>query len=331
MYVAKSVFPVNLAVFYPLSLKGLPIAQVAAALIFLAAVTVAALLFARRCPYVTTGWLWFLGMLTPVIGIIQFGDQALADRYMYLPMIGLLLIVAWGGAAVLARWPRASAALGVAAVGACIPLTFIQTTYWRNTMTLWEHAARTTSYNRLAHYNLGCGYLDQKDYPRAAEHFYAALQVDPNDFESITNLGVALSAMNKNDEAIRLYYTALTIKPDHVNAQINLAVALTAKGQYDEAVRWLTDALYIEPGNADAHYNLGFTRYQQKRYAEAERSLIEALRLRPDYVEAGYCLGLVLMHQGRAKEAADAFSNVLALQPQHVGARRELELLRHSQ
>ena len=326
-YIAKTLFPFHLAVFYPLSVKGLPLAQVFAAIVCLAAITTATLLFARRYPYLATGWFWFLGMLAPVIGIIQFGDQALADRYMYLPIIGLLLIATWGGSELLARWPAPAKALCMLVIVACIPLTFIQTAYWRDTMTLWQRAADVTPVNKLAHYNLGCGYLAQKDFTRAAEHFSAAIQADPADFESITNLGVALASRNETDKAIQLYYAALTIKPDHVNAQINLATALAAKGQYDEALRWLNDALHIEPNNADIHYNLGFTRYKQGQFAEAERSLLEALRLRPDYVEAGYCLGLALMHEGHPKEAANAFSNVLKLQPEHADARRELERL----
>jgi Flp pilus assembly protein TadD len=333
-YIAKTLCPVNLSAFYPLSLEGIPLTRVMAAAVCLVALTAGALWLGRRYPYCVTGWFWFMGMLTPVIGILQFGNQAMADRYMYLPIAGLFIVIVWGIPDVLSQWRHRApvlATLAVSAVAACVPLTVNQISYWRDTMTLWERSAQITESNRLAHYNLGCGYLDLKDYGRAAEHFIAALRAAPNDVESMTNLGVALSAQGRYDEAIPIYHTALTIKPDHVNAQINLGVALMNKGEYEQAAMWLSDALHLDPNNPDIHFNLGLTRFKQERYQEAVTCYLAALRLKPDHIDAAYCLGLALMREGRASEAADVFSKVLALQPNHALARRQLESIRASQ
>jgi tetratricopeptide (TPR) repeat protein len=330
-YIAKMLYPADLAVFYPHPGALIPLGKVIAATVLLLAVTITVLGLARRTPYLPVGWLWYLGTLVPVIGIIQIGDQAFADRYTYLPLIGLFAAVGWGAADVFRRIPYGRwlfAISGMAAVAAMAAATTQQLPHWRDTIALFDHAARVTSNNRLAHYNLGCTFLNQKRYAEAADHFYAALQVDPNHVESITNLGMTLMGMGKTDTAISLFYTALSIRPNHVNAQINLAVALMEKNEIDQAVTWLSDALALSPDSPDAHFNLGLARYKQAKYDEAEAHLTEALRLRPRDVDATYTLALAHLQQKRYDDAARTFARVLELKPDHAQARQELDRLR---
>ena len=198
--------------------------------VLLLAVTAAVIFAWRTRPYLAVGWFWYLGTLFPVIGLVQVGVQARADRYMYIPMVGLLLMLAWGTADILAKWPGAKLAMVLIAGAsciACIPVARVQTGYWQNSGTLFERALEVTLDNYVAEYNLGNYLMNWRGGPEAIPHFEAALRLKPNYPEAENNLGMVLGNMpGRMPDAISHFEAAVRLKPDLLPAQLNLAVAL---------------------------------------------------------------------------------------------------------
>ena len=230
-YIVHFFWPRGLAVFYPHPGADVSIGWAIAAGLLLLGVSVLVLRSTPRRPYLALGWLWYLGMLVPVIGLVQVGEQAMADRYTYLPMIGLTIAVAWGAPDLLERWrPRpelVAAATGLVLV-TLASLTWVQIGYWRNSVTLFEHALRVTQDNHLAH----------------------------------TNLGVALTERGEHERAIHHYEQALRIKPDYVAAHFNLAVTLVRQDRRAEAIRHYARALHIPRGEVEGRMRLDRARAQ---------------------------------------------------------------------
>ncbi len=261
-YILNLFWPADLAVFYPYQ-TTLPAWQVAGAVVLLAGITILVWVAARRCPWLPIGWLWYLGMLLPVIGIVQVGAQARADRYTYLSFIGLFLMVTWTIGDLCPPWRHRKLMLGVlmaivlAILTAC---TSIQMSYWRNSESLWTHALACTSDNVVAHYHLGLAFFQQR----------------------------------RTDEAIAQFQKALEIQPDYAEARYNLGTVLTQQGQLDEAIAQFQKALEIQPGNASAHKNLGIALFQHGRLDEAIAHFKKSLECRPDQVEIQNNLALLL-------------------------------------
>jgi tetratricopeptide (TPR) repeat protein len=282
-YVGKTLWPAGLAAFYPPRIPSISGAVVAGCVLLLAAATAAAIRAGGRRPYLLVGWLWYLGMLVPVIGLVQVGDQAMADRYTYLPLIGLFVAAAWGlhdlAPAALRRTALPAAAL--LAVAACGLAARIQVGYWRSDAALWEHAAAVTSGNWVAEIMLA-------------------------------NL---LAAQGRLPEAIGRYEEALRVRPGSAEAHNGLGAALAEQGRFADAVPRYQEALRLRPGFAEAHNNLGNAYSQLDRFAEAEREFAEALRARPWFALAHANLGLALLRQGKADEAIRAFAEALRLEP----------------
>ena len=258
-YILNLLWPVDLAVFYPYHIT-LPAWQVAGALVLLAGITFLVLVAARRCPWLPVGWLWYLGMLLPAIGIVQVGSQARADRYTYLSLIGLFLMVTWTVGELCLRWRHRKLVLG-AAMGVVLAIltacTSIQIPYWRNSESLWTHALACTSDNFIGQDNLGNILLKKGNVDEAITHYQKALQIKPDYAESHNNLGNVLIQQGQLDEAIAQLQQALRIKPYYAEAHINLGNALLRKGNVDEAIVHYQKALQIKPNYAEAHYNLG--------------------------------------------------------------------------
>jgi tetratricopeptide (TPR) repeat protein len=229
VYIGQMLWPVRLAVLYPYQ-ESLATWQAAAAAMILVALTAAVIFAWRTRPYLAVGWFWYLGTLVPVIGLVQVGQQAHADRYMYIPMVGLLLMLAWGASELQAKWPRAKMAcvLAAAACGiACVWIAHAQTEYWQNTGTLFEHALSLTRDNYMAEYTLGNYLMNTRRGLEAIPHFEAALRVAPNYPDAHNNLGMVLGNIPGHmTEAISEFEEAVRLKPDLLPAQHNLAVAL---------------------------------------------------------------------------------------------------------
>ena len=229
-YALKMGWPAKLAVFYPAPVEWPP-EWVAGAALVLAGVSALALRSARKAPWFAFGWFWYLLTLVPVIGIVQVGHQAMADRYSYIPLVGLFVTIAWGGAEAGARWPKSRgwlAAGAAAALAACGALTWQQTGYWRNSASLFEHALAVTRDNFVAHNNLGEVLMDGGDLAAAESHFAEAVRLKPYDAEARCSLAAALTSQHKAREAIQHYQEALKLLPNFPDALNNLAWILAA-------------------------------------------------------------------------------------------------------
>ena len=255
-------WPADLAPFYPHPRAALADWQVAAAAVLLAVITTLVLACARRRPYLAVGWFWYLGTLVPMIGLVQVGEQALADRYTYLPLSGIFIMIAFGLADLAARWPvgrafRILAGLGV--VSACAALSWRQIGFWHDSRTLWTHAVVVTSDNYLAENNLGGACLaGLGTLPEAEEHLREAVRIKPNYGRAWDRLGTAIDRQGRSDEAIAYYRRSLELSPNQARTRNNLAVALAKQGQLDEAIAQLQEATRLEPDFAEAQYSLVF-------------------------------------------------------------------------
>ncbi len=288
-YIGKAIWPHHLAVFYPHPVSSIPFWQVACAAVLVMCLSLAVILLARRFPYLIVGWFWYLGNLFPMIGLVQVGSQAMADRYVYIPLIGLLIMVVWGFADVF-RWAEGKftrtsvfSAARAAATGllfaALMTCSWIQISHWRNSITLFEHALEVTTHNHIAHNNLGGTCMQQGEIDRAVLHFVQAIQIEPNYAYAHYNLGTALVQQGKIDQAAEQFSLALRSKSDFSKAHNNLGTLFGSQGKLDEAI---------------AHYRA-------------------AIQVKPDYAEARYNLGTCLMRQGKFDEAATCFEAVLKL------------------
>jgi tetratricopeptide (TPR) repeat protein len=318
-YILLMLWPSGLAAFYPHAREALPVWQPLLSILALGGATVAVLAGARRFPYLGVGWLWYLGTLVPVIGVIQVGDQALADRYTYVPLIGLFLMAAWGVRDCVARWriPKSAAGVGAAAVllalAAC---TAVQVGYWRDSITLFEHALKVTPDNYLAHKVLGVALCDEAGrYEEAAAHCRAAIAVNPSDADLHYNLGNALLGLGKADEAIAAYQKTLTLDPRYVKARYNLGNAHARQARYQEAAACYGEVVEAQPGFPGAANNLGSALVFLGKLEEAAAVYRGAIEANPRDLDACCNLGYTLGRLGRSQEAARMYSTALNIDP----------------
>jgi Flp pilus assembly protein TadD len=300
IYVWETLWPVRLAVFYPHPNDTLRIWEILLAIGLLLAMTIAAIAFRRKRPYLFTGWLWYVGMLLPVIGLVQVGEQGHADRYTYLPHIGLFVLAVWLVADVTAVSQRRSRVVVPAAVIIVVLAlawtAFIQASYWRNSETLWTHALAVTSNNDVAHNNLGHLCADRGELDKAISHFETALRIRSSKRDPHYSVGSAF-------------------------VQVNLANALSRKGQPDEAIVHYDEAIESQPNYADAYYNRGNVLFAEGRIDEAMADWEKTLELRPDDPDAHTCLGNALLRRGSVKEAVAQYENAIALAPEDPHSR----------
>ncbi len=283
-YLWNTLWPQHLTLFYPYP-RSLPWAAMSVSATVLVVISALCVARWRRSPYLIAGWLWFLGMLVPVIGFVQFGEQARADRYTYLPQIGLTILVIWGVLELSVRWRQRRqilAGAGLFVIGAFATLGFIQTSYWRNSKTVWEHALASTSGNYVAENNLGSDLSHKGRLDEAVIHFRKALEISPNYPEANNNLGSVLANEKRWSEATGFYENALRYRPDDARTHSNIGVSLTETGRLDEASAHLRRALQIDSSLAEAHFNLARVLLMSGRHDEAVEELKESLRLKPD-------------------------------------------------
>jgi tetratricopeptide (TPR) repeat protein len=337
MYVGQMIWPARLAVLYPYPEGNLKAPYLILALLFLLMISIASFLWRKRYPFLLTGWLWYLGMLVPMIGIIQVGSQVRADRYTYLPQIGLYILVAWGAAELFHRWRRSREILAVTAALIIIALTtrsYLQTSYWRDTETLWKHAITSTSNNYIAHTNLSETLSQSGRFAEAIAECQEALKIKPDFAAAHNNLGNALQNKQSADgarerngalgEAIEHYRKALQIKPDFTQAHSNLGKALLKKGQTDEAIAQFQKTLEIEPNDAEAEFSLGIAFVQKREVNEAIAHYEKAVEIRPGYAEARNHLANAFVAEGKYSDAIANYEAAVRIRPNYLEAHHNM-------
>jgi tetratricopeptide (TPR) repeat protein len=328
VYLGQMLWPAGLAPYYPYASNGPWKVALAGAL--LAGLSLAAFWRRRQQPWMLVGWCWFLVMLLPVVGIIQVGRQAHADRYTYLPQIGLYVALTWLAAEWGAHKPARRAPLAVLMIGALAALmacAWQQTTYWRNSETLWNHTLACTTNNDEAHYALGNAFFENGKLNEAIAQFQKALQIRPERAEAHYNLGIALYQQGEMDQAIAHFQKALQINPAYAQAHNNLGGALLQEDKLDEAIPQFQAALQLDPNAASPHLNLGIALFQKGKVDEAIGHFRAALQLRPAYAAAHYNLGNALAQKGLTAEAISHYRAALQIEPADAEAQNNLAWL----
>ncbi len=326
-YIRQMIWPQNLAVFYPHPKGSLPLWEIALSIAFLTAISAGAWLLRKRRPYLLTGWLWYVGMLVPVIGIVQVGLQARADRYTYLPQIGLYVALTWAAADVSKSWRHRRIILSVAATAVLAALTWsawIQTSYWRDSESLWMHTLAVTSDNDNIRQHLCDALLDKGRVDDAIMHARIAVKMRPESADAHNALGAALSRKGQLDEALVHLRAALELNPNVLRLHYNLANALLQEGEVDAAIAHYQRELEIQPNFAEGHNNLANALFRKGQPSEALVHLQEALRLNPNYAEARNNLGIALSQKGEMREAIAQWNKTLEIQPDNLDAQCNL-------
>ena len=306
VYIWQMIWPANLALAYHHPGK-LPLWQVAGAAALLVAVTLGVFALRKRSPYLVVGWLWYLVMLVPVLGLIQVGGQAHADRYTYLPQIGLSLAVTWGVVDLARFWRYYGAILGAAAaiiISALALRAANQVWYWHDSERLWRHALTVTAENDVAHLGLGQLLLDQERLDDAITELQIVVARHPNDVDARLKLASALSEKKgRMNDAIAQYEAAAKIGAPDPDVETTLANLLLEQGRMEEAIRYYRDVVRLQPSSARAHYNLAVGLHRDKQLSEAIIHYKAALQIDPNYPDADDFLGQALLENGQEDEA----------------------------
>ncbi len=319
-YLAKTLWPADLAVFYPLPPGGHPAGEVALAALLLLGLSAGALRLAGRAPYLLTGWFWTLGTLVPVIGLVQVGSQAMADRYTYVPLIGIFLAAAWAlGDLVRSNrgWRLVSAISSAALLVVLAVLTHAQTEVWRDSESLFRHALAVTGPNSLAHNNLGLVLHEEGRTEEAVVHLREAIRIDPEYPDAHSNYGVALAKLGLWDPAITQYREALRLQPGALSPLVNLGQALLRMGRLSEAAECFHQAMEGDPASLNARLGLGSVLQRQNRLEEALEQFEQALILEPDSAATLVAIGQTLGRMGRKAEAIQRLEEATRADPDH--------------
>lgn len=321
-YVIMMFWPTKLAILYPLSVE-IRVWKLVTAIVFLIGFSLAAYQSRRSRPYLLVGWLWYLGTLVPVIGLVQVGNQSLADRYTYVPLIGIFIIIAWGAAEIAPKLkiPRALvASVGCLALVTCAGTTWKQAAYWKDSATLFQRALAVTKNNSVLMNNLGATLAALGRLDDAIALYNEALRLNPDYANAHNNLGVALVSLGRVDEALVHYDSALRLNPDYPEVLGNIGLALQKKGRLPEAVEYFRRALHVSPSSAEAHANLGLALASQGNNAEAASEYEAALALRPAFVDVHNNYGVLLKEIGRNDAGIEQFRRALAIDPASLEA-----------
>lgn len=304
-YLGRMIWPVDLAVFYPH--PGVwPLWQVISSAFVLVAITVAVIVWMRRYPYLIVGWFWYAGTLVPVSGLIQVGEQSMADRYTYVPLVGAFIMVSWGMYDLFRRWRNGALVLPVLAV-ACLSLLLAVSTkqvrYWENGELLFRHALQVTGRNYLAENNLGLALLDANRPHEAEAHFRNVLRMKPRYTEGYSNLGIALARQGKESEAVECYVAGIRLNGKVAGIRQNLGDIYFRTGRIDEAIAQYGLAFSLKPQDPGVHNSLGLALMRKGRLEDAAAEFRKTLRIQPLDAEANNNLAMVLTSRGSFHEA----------------------------
>lgn len=327
-YVLKTVWPVDLSVIYPHPVHW-PAPVLLLSSLGVLAISALALIWWRRWPWLPVGWLWFLGMLVPVIGLVQVGSQSIADRYTYLPMIGLLLAAVWGGYS-LASWRPLAAtplfSLGAAAVLVCAGVARHQIAYWRSSETLFRHAIAVTTTNALAHNCLADALVHEGRLDEAIGEYRLSLRYWPQDAIGHNLLAGILAAKGRYDEAIPELQEALRWKPNDYASHNNLGIMLVQQGRLDEALEHFREAVRLQPGDPTLHNSLAAALLRKGQVDEAIAQYRQAVQIWPEFAKAHHGLGMALARKGLLDEGISHLQTAVRLQPNYEEAKKNLAI-----
>jgi len=322
-YIRDMLWPTKLEAFYPYP-QSIPVWWVLGSLLVLLGVSIGVIRAAREYPYLAVGWLWYLGTLVPVVGIIQSGLQSRADRFGYIPLIGLFILIAWGIPDLLGRVRNANILLGVAAGVAVLACTLIarrQVGSWENSLALWTHAVAVDPENYRAQGLLGLALVEHGELDQAVTHYNEALRyskalrLKPDIAEVHYALGNIFVDQGKFAEAFEEYTEAIRTNPKFAQAHNNLGNLLSRQKKLDQAALEYRDALRIDPNYAEAHTGLGAVLADQGKRSDAIAQYSEALRIDPDSAPAHNNLGTALAEQGDLDQAVHEFLEALRVKP----------------
>ncbi len=328
-YVEKLFWSSDLSVIYPFAFK-LPLLEVVLAAIFLVGVTAASSFFWKRQPYLLVGWLWYLGVLFPVSGLVQAGAQSMADRFSYFPSVGIFIIICWTANDLTRRWPKHSAFLtviGAVALTVCGIQTAFQVRYWRNSGTLFSHSLAIDPDNYIAHSCYGCYLRDLGQLEPARVECQRAIDISPIYMVGYTFLSGVLEMQGKKDEAMTVLRDALKIRPDFSGARCDLARLLFEKNQFPEAEAELQKGLELDPTDAGLHLYLGHSLAGEGKYEPAERQFAESARLDPQDATAHFQWALAFAAEHKFGEAIAQYRAALRVKPDFANALNNLAWL----
>lgn len=330
-YIAKMIWPSRLGVLYPHPVGGLPMTRVIGCAALLVLVTICFVLLARWRRYAAAGWFWYVGTLVPVIGLVQVGVQTRADRYTYVPLTGLFIIIAWGLPELFGRWRYRRVVLAVLAgvvLAGAIVATSIQLRYWQNSIALFGHTLDVTKNNWIMHGNYATVLTAAGEEEKAIEQFNRALKIKPDSAEVHINLGNLLRDTGRLDDAINHYRKAIKLEPGLSEGHYNLAVALVKQQEFDEAISEYREAWRLDKWNLDALSNLAYLLDEKKgQVDEAIKLYKQVIELEPGNIIAHGRLGLALAKVNRIDEAIEEFRIVLKARPDDVEMHRNVGIL----
>ena len=321
-YLGKMIWPMNLAVFYPHP-GHWPMEKVILAGGLMLGISILLFMTRRRYPFLLMGWLWFCGVLVPMIGLVQTGGQAMADRHTYIASLGILVLMVWGAYELTRRWRYHVIALsvaGCAAIVICITLTRQQLGYWKDSEALFRHTLEVTENNDVARNNLGAALFKKGQTNEAIIQCQEIIRLNPDYAGAYYNLGVVFDGEGKTNEAISLYQKAIRLYPGYTDAYYNLAVALFKKGQTNEAISLYQEVIRLNPSYAYAYYNLGIVFDGEGKTDEAISLYQKAIHFNPVYADAYYNLGVALFKKSRTNEAISLYQKAIRLNPSYADA-----------
>jgi len=326
-YIGKLLWPKDMAVLYPFP-ETIPASLTLVSLIVLLIITITAITLAGRAPYLIVGWLWYLGSLFPMSGIIQAGVwPEMADRWAYIPGIGIFIMVSWGSAEVLSKFSFKKFIFP--SIAFIIIFIFIivarnQVAFWKNSIALYDHTLMVTKNNPLTHNNLGIALYQAGRTNEAIIHFLKAIQIKPDYAKAHFNLGSALNEQGKTSEAIKYYSESLRFEPEYVDALNNLGTALDRQGKNMEAIAYFLKALDVMPGNIEAHNNLGNVFYRMGKMQKAIYHYSETIKTHPNTKDMHNNLGIAYIHTGNTDYAVKHFQEALRIDPGDIHLKKNL-------
>jgi protein O-mannosyl-transferase len=321
-YLEKTFFPHDMAIFYPLTAQ-IPAWQVMGATLLIVIISASVIVLAKRLPYLFVGWLWYAMTIIPVIGIIQIGRHLVADRYHYLPSIGIAVVLAWGIPSLIKSEEARKKILfpaGIAVLAVLAVLTWRQCGYWKNSIELWNHALQVTENNDYAHNNLGTALSDEGKIEEAIDHYNKAIALTPDDADFNNNRGNAYARTGKYQLAIADLNKAISLNPEYMKAYINRGNAYAGDGQYPLAIEDYNQAIRLKPDSADAYYNRGSTYSEAGQYQRAIEDFSETLRLNPDYIKAYTNRGAAYAALGQFQRAVEDYSEAIRMKRDNLVA-----------